>query len=77
MESEYEVDRLYRIKRQAFPGIYDRWQKSGIIVFVITHDLELLTDCCTNVIHLEDGEVVEQYRMDEEGLEKIRDYFIK
>ena len=50
---------------------------AGITVYVITHDLELILDCCTDVIHLEDGSIIDQYGMDEDGLRKIREYFIK
>lgn len=49
----------------------------GITVYVITHDLELILDCCTDIIHLEDGSIIDQYKMDEDGLRKIREYFIK
>ena len=41
---------------------------AGITVYVITHDLELILDCCTDIIHLEDGSVIDQYGMDEDGL---------
>ena len=50
---------------------------AGITVYVITHDLELILDCCTDILHFADGTIVDQYRMDETGLGKIRDYFIK
>ena len=50
---------------------------AGITVYVITHDLELILDCCTDIIHLEEGSVIDQYGMDEDGLKKIREYFIK
>ena len=50
---------------------------AGNTVYVITHDLELILDCCTDIIHLEDGSVIDQYGMDEDGLKKIREYFIK
>lgn len=50
---------------------------AGITVYVITHDLELILDCCTDIIYLEDGSVIDQYGMDEDGLKKIREYFIK
>ena len=45
---------------------------AGITVYVITHDLELILDCCTDIIHLEDGSIIDQYGMDEDGLRKIR-----
>ena len=38
------------------------------------HDLELILDCCTDILHLENGAVAEQYPVDEKGLEKIRWY---
>lgn len=50
---------------------------AGITLYVITHDLELLLDCCTDIVHFEDGSIIDQFQMDEAGLEKIRNYFIK
>ena len=50
---------------------------AGITVYVITHDLELILDCCTDIIHFEDGSMIDQYRMDEEGFRKVREYFIE
>ena len=52
-------------------------RNAGITVYVITHDLELILDCCTDIIHLEDGSIIDQYGMDEDVLRKIREYFIK
>lgn len=42
-----------------------------------TDDLELILDCCTDIIHFEDGSMIDQYRMDEEGFRKVREYFIE
>ena len=50
---------------------------AGITLYVITHDLELLLDCCTDIVHFEDGSIIDKFQMDEAGLEKIRYYFIK
>lgn len=52
-------------------------QQKGKTVYVITHDLELIVDCCTDVIHFENGRIKDQYPVDERGLLKIKDYFIK
>ena len=52
-------------------------RESGITVYVITHDLELILDCCTDIIHFDNGSIVSQYPMDDNGLKKIREYFIK
>ena len=50
---------------------------TGITVYVITHDLELILDCCTDIVHFEDGSIIDKFQMNEAGLEKIRNYFIK
>ena len=50
---------------------------TGITVYVITHDLELILDCCTDIVHFENGSIIDQFQMDKAGLEKIRNYFIK
>ena len=49
---------------------------TGITVYVITHDLELILDCCTDIVHFENGSIIDQFQMDEAVLEKIRNYFI-
>lgn len=51
-------------------------QEKGETVYVITHDLELIADCCTDIIHLKDGKIVDQYPIDKQGLSKIKDYFL-
>lgn len=43
---------------------------AGITLYVITHDLELLLDCCTDIVHFEDGSIIDKFQMDEAGLEK-------
>lgn len=48
---------------------------SGISLYIITHDVELIAACCTDVIHLEKGQITEQYTLDEEGTKKVRQYF--
>ena len=51
-------------------------QQSGKTIYVITHDLELILECCTDVIHFENGEIMEQYPVDLQGLQKISNYFL-
>ena len=36
-------------------------QQMGKTQFIITHDLEFILNCCTNVIHLEDGNIIDYY----------------
>ena len=52
-------------------------QDAGITVYVITHDLELILDCCTDIIHFENGAIADQYQIDAAGLDKIRAYFMQ
>lgn len=39
----------------------NKLQKMGKTQFIITHDLEFILNCCTNVIHLEDGKIIDYY----------------
>ena len=50
---------------------------AGITLYVITHDLELLLDCCTDIVHFEDGSIIDKFQMDEAGLEKNPKLFYK
>lgn len=52
-------------------------QKSGHTIYVVTHDLELILECCTDIVHFEKGTITGQYALDEDGLEQVRNYFIK
>ena len=52
-------------------------QQMGKTVLVITHDYELIASCCTHVLHLESGKVQEQYRLDQEGFKRLRQFFIR
>ena len=48
----------------------------GVTVYVITHDLELLLDCCTDIIHFAQGDIADQYPMDAGGLLRVCTYFM-
>ncbi|MBR1692450.1 MAG: ATP-binding cassette domain-containing protein, partial [Lachnospiraceae bacterium] len=50
-------------------------RRMGRTVLVITHDYELIACCCSYVLHLEHGQVQEQYVLDEEGMGKLKDFF--
>jgi ATP-binding cassette subfamily B protein len=41
---------------------------------VITHDLELIMGCCTSVLRLEDGAIVEHYLLDENGRNRLLEW---
>ena len=50
-------------------------RESGRTVYVITHDPELITECCTDILHLEEGDIRAQYAMDGAGLSRVREFF--
>ena len=56
-------------------GLLKALRESGKTVYVITHDPELICECCTDIIHLERGSIRETYPMDAAGADKIRQFF--
>ena len=52
-------------------------QEMGKTALVITHDYELIVNCCTHVLHLEHGTVQEHYALDGAGLQRLRNFFIE
>jgi len=51
-------------------------QKMGKTQFVITHDLEFILNCCTNIIHLKDGKIIDYYPI-KGNEDKLFDFFFK
>lgn len=49
----------------------------GKMLFVISHDLELILKSCTYVLHIENGKVMEQYHIDESGKQKLIRFFVQ
>ena len=49
----------------------------GKTVLVITHDYELIVSCCTHILHLVDGEIHEQYVLDDAGMGRLKNFFVK
>ena len=43
--------------------------------YMSLHDQELICECCTDIIHLENERIKETYPMDAAGAEKIRRFF--
>lgn len=52
-------------------------QDLGKTSLVITHDYELIVSCCTYILHMEQGEVREQYALDEKGIRRLKEFFIE
>lgn len=51
-------------------------QKRGISSFIVSHDLELILECCNYVIHFEEGKIIDKYYIDDEGERKLKEFFI-
>lgn len=50
-------------------------QELGKTLFIISHDLDLILNSCTSVIHLEKGKVIDNYHLDEVGQNKLIRFF--
>lgn len=45
------------------------------LIFLITHDYELICECCTHILQLEKGIAKDNYSLDEKGFLKIQTFF--
>ncbi len=50
---------------------------SGNTVFVITHDLELILNCCNEIIHIESGKLKEHYQLTQSSLDILKSFFLE
>ena len=48
----------------------------GVSVFVITHDIELICACCTDIVEISGGQICAQYVLDAEDAARVSDYFL-
>lgn len=44
-------------------------------IFIVTHDPELIIRCCTHILHLEEGTVYDLYELNQEGTDKLGEFF--
>ena len=51
--------------------------KTGKTQFVITHDPELVAECCDYFIFIDNGKVTDQGEWNKGNIEKIKKYFLK
>jgi len=47
----------------------------GKTIFVITHDPELILSCCTHVVHMQKGSVIDNYSLNESSKQKMLSFF--
>ena len=49
-------------------------QKLDVTSFIITHDFELIMEVCSHILHMEDGKIIDNYKINEE---KLENFFLK
>ncbi len=50
--------------------------KDIVTSVIITHDPELILTCCTHILHIENGRVLAFYPLNEEGVSRVKCYFM-
>lgn len=48
----------------------------GKIIFVVTHDYEFISSCCSRIIHFHKGKIEDDFYMNQRNIEKLKKYFI-
>ncbi|MBQ9624590.1 MAG: ATP-binding cassette domain-containing protein, partial [Clostridia bacterium] len=61
---------------ERFGALLRRMQSRMAASVIITHDMELILQCCTHVLHIENGRIASFYPLDDEGVNRIRYYFL-
>lgn len=50
-------------------------KNKNTFVFIITHDYEFIANLCDDVMHMEQGRISDYYRLDHEGIGKLKNFF--
>jgi energy-coupling factor transport system ATP-binding protein len=56
-------------------AVIEQLRAEGKVVFIITHDYELLLAACTRVLHLDDGRLRSDFALTEANLPRVREIF--
>ncbi|HRU97797.1 MAG TPA: energy-coupling factor transporter ATPase [Ruminococcus sp.] len=67
---------LDRTGMQRFGELLNSTRSKVKLSFIITHDPELILNCCTHVLHMDRGRVTAFYPMNEEGAQRVRNYYL-
>lgn len=57
--------------------LFHTLSEMGKIIFVVTHDYEFLMAACTRVIHLDNGELKEDYSLSSANLHRLQEFFMQ
>ena len=67
---------LDRLGMERFGRLLRELRDQINLSIIITHDPELILSCCTHVLHLADGRVQSLYPLNDEGVRRLRFYFL-
>ena len=65
------------IRMQATCSLIQKAAKDSLLSLVITHDLEFILGCCTSVLLISEGHIVDYYPLDGIGAEKLKKHFLE
>lgn len=57
-------------------GLIQKAAEKAFLSLVITHDLEFILACCTSVLELAQGQLVDYYLLDSEGICRVKASFL-
>ena len=67
---------LDRMGMESFGRLVDETRDKVKASVIITHDPELVLQCCTHVLHIENGRVLAFYPLDKDGVQRMLYYFL-
>ena len=67
---------LDRRGMESFGRILNETRAKAAVNIIVTHDPELILECCTHVLYMENGRIQSFYPLNEEGAERLKTYFL-
>ncbi len=61
---------------ERFGDLLHKMQGRIRVSVIVTHDPELIMQCCTHICHVENGRILAFYPLNEEGESRVRSYFL-
>ncbi len=61
---------------ERFGDLLYKMQERIRVSVIVTHDPELIMQCCTHICHVENGRILAFYPLNEEGESRVRSYFL-
>lgn len=55
--------------------LFKKLNQNNKSLYIVSHDYELLRTCCSYILHFEKGNIINQYPLDSEGIQKLNTYF--